>query len=304
MRFVALLVAAVVAVVAAVMVLQTIGDDSSTPVQTASKKQEVATSQVLVAREAIDVGAVLEDKMVEKQPWPSHLVLDGFITADSPDANMNGKVTRAAFQAGEPLTRNKIANPNDPSFLAAQLPAGMRAVTLATDAVTGVGGYVFSGDRVDVILTHNIPNDIQTREKNSDVRVSMKPDVSEILVHNAKVLAVNVRQAASKTASAATTTPSSITLEVREQDVQALRLGERVGTLSLALRPLKDDEAGDAVMPTQSMLLTNLKVSAGGGNSNGVKIVRGTESEGGSAPVSMPSVFMNEDMQVEDVVAQ
>ena len=273
MRFVALLVAAVIAVVAGVAALQMsskpTADSALTPVAS-RQNSDVATVQVLVARQPIEVGAVLDDAMIEKQPWPSHLVLDGFITSDSPDATMAGKVARASFQANEPITRNKIANPNDPSFLAAALPAGMRAVTVATDAISGVAGYVFPGDRVDIIITHNIPNDVEVRS-NRQARAMNKPDVSEVLVPNVRVLAVNVRQPAGK--EAASSTPSSITLEVREEDVQSIRLAEKVGALSLALRPLKDDPTAEP-SPTRSVMLTGVKIF-GGEAASGVRIVRG-----------------------------
>jgi len=277
MRFVALLVAAVIAVVAGIAALQMSGEKtpSQTPQTTASTQNpSVSTVEVMVARQPIEVGTILEQAMIDKQPWPSHLLLDGFITSDNADANLVGKVARASFQANEPITRSKIANPNDPSFLAAALPEGMRAVTLATDAISGVAGYVFPGDRVDVILTHNIPNDIQVRTDKS-VRQSNKPDVAEILIANVRVLAVNVRQLSGK--EAASSTPSSITLEVAEKDAQSVRLAEKVGTLSLALRPLKD---GDHMNPdpTKSIALTNVKIY-GTQSTSGVRIVRGANDK-------------------------
>lgn len=271
MRFVALLVAAIVAVVAAIAVLKMSGGSSAPNAQPAAAQSvPVTTSEVLVARQPIEMGTIIDDAMIDKQPWPSHLVLDGFIIAGSEAANLSGKVARATFQAGEPIMASKIANPKDPSFLAAGLPEGMRAISVATDAISGIAGYVFPGDRVDVILTHNIPNDVQTRTDKS-VRVVNKPDVAEILVADVKVLAVNVRQLSGK--ESASSTPSSITLAVTEPDAQAIRLAEKVGTLSLALRPLKDDPTKEP-HPTTSTTLTQVKIY-GGQATGGVRVVRG-----------------------------
>jgi pilus assembly protein CpaB len=283
MRFVALLVAAIVAGVAGVFALQMSKKAQPNPDQQSSVAQQgpaVATVEVLVARSPIEVGTILEESMIDKQPWPSHLVLDGFITVGSKDSNLVGRVARASFQANEPIIRSKVANPNDPSFLAANLPEGMRAITMATDAISGVAGYVFPGDRVDIVITHNIPGDMQNRA-NRSMRVNNKPDVSEVLIADIRVLAVNVRQPSGR--EAASSTPSSITLEVAEKDVQAIRLAEKIGTLSLALRPLKDkqDQIPD---PIQSSKLTNVRLF-GGDDTGGVRIVRGAgEDREGQMP--------------------
>lgn len=271
MRFVALLVAAIIAIVAGVAALKLSGNSASNQSAMTQPAQpvNVAASEVLVAREAIPLGAIIEPGMIDKQPWPSHLLLDGFIIAGSDSANLTGKVARAPFQAGEPIMSNKIANPNDPSFLAASLPPGMRAVTVATDAVSGVAGYVFPGDRVDVIITHNIVWESKARTDKT-VRAGNKPDISEVLVPDVRVLAVNVRQFSGKDLTNAT--PSTVTIAVQEADVQAIRLGEKVGTLSLALRSLKDDE-GERPHPINSLYLTQMK-SVGIAES-GVRIVRG-----------------------------
>ncbi len=273
MRFVLLLVAGVIAVVAAVAVLQMSGKNPQIPqiASGAPQNSTVATVEVLVAREPVPVGAVLTDAMVEKQPWPSHLVLDGFITTENPDSNIVGHVARMPFQAREPFMRSKLANPNDPSFLAANLPAGMRAVSIATDAVSGVSGYIFPGDRVDILLTHNIPDGLLAA---SGTRVTSngKPAVTEILIPNARVLAVNVRPIPGKEATAATS-PSSITVEVGETYAQQLRLAEKNGTLSLALRSIKDKDDKAIPTPTMTADLTQVQVTiirgvSGSGNSN------------------------------------
>jgi len=289
MRFVALLVAAIVAVVAGIAVLKMSGG-SSTPASNSqpatAQAVPVTTSEVLVARQPIEVGTIIEESMIDRQPWPSHLVLDGFIIAGTEQANLAGKVARATFQAGEPIMSSKIANPNDPSFLAAGLPEGMRAITIATDAISGVAGYVFPGDHVDVILTHNIPNDIKSRN-DKNVRVANKPEVAEILVPDVRVLAVNVRQLSGK--EAATSTPSSVTIAVNEDAAQSIRLAEKIGTLSLALRPLKDDPTKEP-HPTVSAGLTQVKIY--GQSTGGVRVIRGAGEKAEQVP-SQANVLWN-----------
>jgi Flp pilus assembly protein CpaB len=64
-----------------------------------------------------------------------------------------GTVVRNAVTAGQPLTQGSIVKPGDRGFLAAALGPGMRAVTVPVSALTGVAGFVFPGDRVDLVLT-------------------------------------------------------------------------------------------------------------------------------------------------------
>ena len=50
-------------------------------------------------------------------------------------------------------------SPGDRGFLAAALGPCMRAVTVPVSAKTGVAGFVFPGDRVDLVLTQTVTGD-------------------------------------------------------------------------------------------------------------------------------------------------
>jgi pilus assembly protein CpaB len=272
MRFVALLIAAVIAIGAGVFALKM---SSRKPAPAVAQKVQppVETMLVYVAREPIEVGTVLQESMIDTQPWPAHLVLDGFITTTGKDSNLIGRVTRASFQPNEPITRNKVANPNDPNFLAAMLAPGMRAITLAVDPVSGVAGYLFPGDRVDVILTHNIPGEQRADEDRNYRIVRDRPEASEVVAMNVRVLAVNARMPTGKDPLTVKTT--SATLEVSEAQAQALKLAEKRGNVALALRPLKDEP--NPVQPAPVRASGISQVESGGEETTGVKIVRGTD---------------------------
>lgn len=292
MRYVLLLVAAFIAIGVGVFTLQVSGkkNEPSPVAQATQDSSQVTTVEVLVARQAIDVGTIIEEPMIDRQPWPSHLVLDGFITTGSPNSNLVGKVARAPLQAREPFMASKVANPNDPSFLAAALPAGMRAVTIATDAVSGVAGYLFPGDRVDVLLTHNIPQELRNKKQNIQ-RYNERPQITETLISNVRVLAVNVRESSVKEAAKTVSIPTNVTLEVNRYGAQRLRLAEKQGTLSLSLRSIKDGNQNDPARPTVSRLLTRMPVR-GVGVGDEIRIVRGVGesrvlTSGGGAQADM-----------------
>ena len=208
--------------------------------------KEVPTVNVFVARQDLPVGAIIERTMLDIQPWPQHLLLPDFVQAGDAAASLSIEkmVARTPFQKGEVVMRSKLANPKDPSFLAASLGKGMRAVTIASDAIAGVAGFVFPGDRVDVLITQDV-----SLGKEDNVGRPKVDKVTEVLLSNVRVLAVNQKSTAH--GAEGPTVPTSISLEVSQVDAQRLRLGEASGArMSVALRSIKDRESAELARPT------------------------------------------------------
>ena len=279
MRILLLSVAAIIAVFAGMVALQLSSKKPEEAPATAvvEHAQNVATVDILVARTPVPAGTIITSAMLDTQPWPENLVLKQFIVSGSPDANIVGKVARASLQEREPFIASKLANTNDPGFLAATLPAGTRAVTIATDAVSGVAGFVYPGDRVDVIFTHNLGE-----QNKSDKQGNDRPTNSEVLVANVPVLAVNLREQPSKTeggvismaANTAPIAPSSITLQMSPTDAENIRLAEKIGTLSVTLRSLKDIDNQNSPSPTNLSSLTHVDLSKAPEEDTSVKVTK------------------------------
>src|SRR5258706_8291304 len=104
---------------------------------------------------------------------------------DRPDATTQvaGSIARAPFIAGEPIREPKLVKANGSGFMAAILPAGMRAVSTEISPETGAGGFILPNDRVDVILSK--------REKNPDRASSADIVNSEVILSNVRVLAID-----------------------------------------------------------------------------------------------------------------
>lgn len=237
---------------------------------------EVRETSILVARQDIPVGHRLTEDDIDRMPWPSHLVHEEFKEVGE-EMSLIDMVARTPFKAREPFTQSRLANPNDPGFLAAQVSKGKRAVTIPVDSVTGINGFVFPGDRVDIIVSHKVglENDFKMEnasargekggenneavtamrlpvERKHKVPLLMAPNkygarpvinITEVLINNVKVLAVGHQ---SYQYESTERTPTNITVEVDELQAQKLRHAE-TGTLSLALRSL--DDAQDETMP-------------------------------------------------------
>jgi len=247
------LVALVVAVGVFVAFINFMPDEEEKPGNTVIQQKvtkvvekEVPVSNILVASGYIPIGTILSRRNVDVQPWPSHLKLPGFIDIDAPVKkgetkkgvnSVDSMIARTPFQKGEPIIMSKLSNPGDSSFLPSSLRRGMRAVTIPVNRISSVAGFISPGDRVDIIITHNVD---ASAEQESYNKKSRGETVTEILLSNVKILAVD--QKAISTGNPGAKVPNTVTLAVRAEDAQRVLLATKEGKLSLLLRPL---DAGD-----------------------------------------------------------
>ena len=193
--------------------------------------------KVLVAKRSLAVGTIIDPESIAYQPWPKELVQSAYYLDGAPDADIKklvGTVVRNPITAGQPLTRGALVGPNDRGFLAAALGPGMRAITLPVNTIGGVAGFVFPGDRVDLVLTQSIGG--------GDGAGELK--VSETITRNLRVLATDQR-VDSKNAQGKTVvkTFSNVTLEVTPRIAEKLVVAQTLGSLSLSLRSIADSTA-------------------------------------------------------------
>ncbi|MFZ4541665.1 MAG: Flp pilus assembly protein CpaB [Rickettsiales bacterium] len=291
MRFGGLIAAVVFAAIAAIVVMRMSGGSEPAPATGTPAQQNVATINIYVAAKAIPVGSTITEDMVASQPWPQHLALEGFINADG-KTNVVGMVTRSSLQPNEPLMTAKMANPNDPNFLAGDLPKGMRVITIPINEVDGVAGFIFPGDHVDLVYTHDVDKWEYTPaqpSQNGDTAApsaqKTKVTVTETVLTNVKVLAVDQRSSSIGAVdnNGNLVVPHSASLMVSQSDAQRVRLAQKTGTLSLVLRALADRESADPlVLTTRTDVSQSPDIGSadtGGQSEVGIKIVRG-------APVS------------------
>jgi pilus assembly protein CpaB len=190
-----------------------------------------AQRSVLVARGAIARGQILKPQDFSWQAWPDGgidraYIQSGTRTADS----LAGWVARDPFGPGEPITEAKIVAPGSRGFLAAVLGPGMRAVSVPVTATSGISGFVFPGDRVDILITHQLP-----------VVGGSGPEpehkASETVLHDVRVIGVD-QKLDSKNGEALVA--HTATLEVTPKQSEIIAVATEMGKLSLSLRSLTD----------------------------------------------------------------
>jgi len=190
--------------------------------------------KILVARKALPVGTIVDQESLTYQAWPKEMMQNAYYVEGGPDSDISkllGTVVRNPITAGQPVTRGALVGPQDRGFLAAALGSGMRAITVPVNASTGVAGFVFPGDHVDIVLTQEVTG--------GGDGPPLK--VSETIVRNIRVLATDQRYS-DKDADGKTTvkTFTNVTLEVTPRIAEKIAVGQSVGTLSLSLRSIAD----------------------------------------------------------------
>ena len=233
---VALLVGAlVIAVITAVMAKNMF---TGAGAQQAAAAPAVPTGpKILVAKTALPVGTIIEATSLGWQPWPKELMQSAYYTEGQPDSDpqkLLGTVVRYQVTAGQPLTRGALVGPKDRGFLAAALGPGMRAITVPVNASTGVAGFVFPGDHVDLVLTEAV----QGGGDGPPLKVS------ETIVRNIRVLATDQRFTdKDEDGKTQVKTFSNVTIEVTPRMAEKVAVAQSLGTLSLSLRSIADNTA-------------------------------------------------------------
>ena len=192
--------------------------------------------RVMVATRALPVGTIIDAAALRFQPWPKELVENAYFLESAPEArNLVGTVVRFAIPAGQPITQGALVKPGDRGFLAAALGPGMRAITVPVSAQSAVAGFVFPGDRVDLVLT-------QTVAGGGD---GPPLRVSETMLRNLRVLATDQRTDNNTDDQGKTVVSaySTVTVEATPRIAEKIAVAQTVGALSLSLRSIADNSS-------------------------------------------------------------
>lgn len=221
---------------------------------------KVDFDSIVVAKEPLRYGMELGRPQLAEIPWPKDALPKGaFATIDG--ALAGGKrVVLSAVQPNEPVLLSKLSGPNGRATLSNRLTPGMRAVTVRTDEVAGVGGFIAPGDRVDVVLTRDAGRIAEVASNASGA--SGSTIATEIVVSNARVLSIGQGTDESDVAPKVV---DSVTLEVTPKGAQKVSLARNVGTLSLTLRSAGEQSVSDSGLTTISAFGGSLAAGAGKG---------------------------------------
>jgi pilus assembly protein CpaB len=218
-----------VMVIAAVIVLFTIisvrNHFSAPPPE--APAAEAAQVRVLAAKRDLAPGAFiqplvdLEFKALPEGVAADKLLLEGATTAEA----YSGAVVRRSLKAGELIPVDAVMKSAEGGFMAAVLEPGKRAVSISVNITSGNAGFIFPGDRVDLLITHRIKTAASDAGAEEQV-------VTETFAHNVRVLAVDQQLDNPENKAILAKT---ITVEVLPRQAEQISVAAEIGKISMAL---------------------------------------------------------------------
>ena len=195
---------------------------------------------VLTAARPLRAGALLAADDIaarEVETGAPDMLVDAPATRDA----LLGGMIRHNLPTGTLLHTENVLRPNDRGFLAAVLEPGMRAVSIGVDAISGVAGLVWPGDRVDLVLTQAIDDATQPAGR----RIS-----GETMLAGLRVVAIDQQlMQGALGAEGAERNVRTVTLEVTSGQAERIAVGVRLGRLSLAVHAILADAPPSAIQP-------------------------------------------------------
>jgi pilus assembly protein CpaB len=211
----------VLAGTAVYLVNQRLNNESQTVAET---KAPFETVTIMVATNDLEFGNRIDPTLVKETPWPADSMPEGaFSTLEELLGDgSEGRVVLKPISKGEPLLKSKVSGFGGRATLSAVLPDSKRAFSIRVNDVSGVGGFLVPGDRVDILLTRS-PGDRRDRDD----------QVSDVILQNITVRGID--QIADEDQNKPVVV-RTVTVEVTPGQAQKLALAMQVGNLSLALR--------------------------------------------------------------------
>lgn len=192
------------------------------------------TLYVAAGRE-LEAGELLKPENLQLIEWNASTPLSGGFSKIS---DLNGRVVLYPLAKGEPIIETQLASAGAGAGITASIPTGMRAISVRSDEVVGVAGFLLPGTHVDVLMTFR-----------SDT--SPEPRTATVLQD------VIVLAAGQQTHPDPTGKPASVnvvTLLLKPEDAEKLVLATSLGGMHFVLRNGADREQ----MPTTAIGLSQL----------------------------------------------
>src|SRR5271154_3410007 len=202
--------------------------------QASAPKPTVVMQRIVVAAEPLKLGTRLDASNVRTIPWPQGQPVVGMFT------RVDDVVNRAVITSvaeNEPILDSKLASLQSGAGLAATIPEGMRAMSVAVNDVVGVAGFVTPGTMVDVLVTGAI-------SAQGTPGQGAQGNITRTILENVRVLAAG--QKVEQDNGGKPQTVPVITLLVTPDDAGKLAMASTEGKIQLALRNTVDS---DSVVP-------------------------------------------------------
>jgi pilus assembly protein CpaB len=196
--------------------------------------------EVFVVNKPLAYGDPLTKDDVQKIYWPqSALPTTAFLKDDVlfPVDNDKPRYVLRAMEQYEPILGVKVTEPGQPAGLTGALSKGMRAFTIKVDAQSGVSGFLYPGNYVDVLWTGR----------------GTDGEVTRVIESALNVIAVD--QTAAGDGNVGASVARTVTVQARPEQVARLAQAQATGRMALSLVGSPEDEiSGNFEVNSDSIL--------------------------------------------------
>jgi pilus assembly protein CpaB len=223
--------------------------------------QSAETKDMVVAARPLPLGTMIKAEDIKLVKFPVQNFPNGAFT--KPEEVIDRSVM-SPILSEEPVLEGRLAVRGSGPGMTAQIPKGMRAVTISVTDVTGVSGFVLPKSRVDILVTGNPPR-------------AGGETITRTVLQNMMVLSADQNmQIDGKTQAIAA---RMVTLLATPDQAETLTLAQNQGRIQLILRNGVDEEVAKTAGSNVSKLfrVAGPMPSAPSGS-----------DEGGETPVPQP----------------
>jgi pilus assembly protein CpaB len=181
------------------------------------------------ANRNIAAGESLSATMIAPVDWSSPVPVDGAISESD---KALGRIAAYPVANGMVITERMLASAGSSYGLPQKIPDGMRAIAIKTDDVADLGGFLFPGAHVDVLLTLGGGGAAVMGARGGGGERTV------VVLENTEVLSTGKQMVADP--SDKPTVVSVVNLLVSADDARKIALAESQGSVHLALRNSAD----------------------------------------------------------------
>jgi len=177
----------------------------------------VPKQQYVAAVRSLDPGETLQRGTLALVDWPADKKLEGAFVKPE---DLVGRTVLYPLASGEPILDRQLSAAGAGLGLSTKIPDGMRAISLKTDQIVGVAGFLLPGTHVDVLVTYHTP---------------AQPDsITSTVLQDAEIIAAG--QKIQPDPEGKPSTVDVVTLLVKPNDAERVVLASAQGTVHFVLR--------------------------------------------------------------------
>ena len=203
------------------------------------KSAPPVTIRIVAAADQLAAGTALTPQNLKIVDWPASIPLPG---AFSTPGQVIGRSLMYPVNANQPLVESELAAPGSGFGLSVKIPDGMRAISIRSNDVVGVAGFLYPGSHVDVLLTFRPDN--------------ASAPLTQTILQDVNVLTAG--QTLEPDPKGRPQTVNVVTLLLSPRDAQKLVLASQQGSVQFVLRNGADQNKPEQKPVLTSQLMTDV----------------------------------------------